>query len=180
MKTDLFQSCGHSWVFQICWHVEWSTLVVLSFRILNSSLSLALFLVMLPKVHLNSHSRMFSSISLHWLLRKIFLSLLAVLWISTFRWIYFFLSPLPFAFLCFSAICKSSSPNHFAFLHFFPLGMVLITAFCTMLWTSVHSSSGTLSDLIPWIYLSLPLYNYKEFDLGHTWMVQWFSLLSSI
>ena len=24
MKTDLFQSCGHCWVFQICWHVECS------------------------------------------------------------------------------------------------------------------------------------------------------------
>ena len=30
--------------------------------------------------------------------------------------------------------------------------------------------SGTLSDLIPWIYLSLPPYNHKGFDLGHTWM----------
>ena len=27
-----------------------------------------------------------------------------------------------------------------------------------------------LSDLIPWIYLSLPLYKCKRFDLGHTWM----------
>ena len=25
MKTDLFQSCGHCWVFQICWHIECST-----------------------------------------------------------------------------------------------------------------------------------------------------------
>ena len=25
MKTDLFQSCGHCWVFQICWHMECST-----------------------------------------------------------------------------------------------------------------------------------------------------------
>ena len=25
MKTDLFQSCGHFWVFQICWHTEGST-----------------------------------------------------------------------------------------------------------------------------------------------------------
>ena len=48
--------------------------------------------------------------------------------------------------------------------------MVLTTASCTMSWTSIHSSSGTLSDLIPWIYLSLPLYNHKGFDLGHTWM----------
>ena len=47
--------------------------------------------------------------------------------------------------------------------------MVLITTSCTMLWTSIHSSSGILSDLISWIYLSLPLYNHKGFDLGHTW-----------
>ena len=24
MKTDLFQSCGQCWVFQICWHIEYS------------------------------------------------------------------------------------------------------------------------------------------------------------
>ena len=29
-----------------------------------------------------------------------------------------------------------------------------------------------LSDLIPWIYVSLPLYNCKGFDLGHTWMAK--------
>ena len=51
------------------------------------------------------------------------------------------------------------------------LGMVLITASCTMLWTSIHSFSITLSDLITWIYSSVPLYNCKGFDLGHTWMV---------
>ena len=28
-----------------------------------------------------------------------------------------------------------------------------------------------LSDLIPFIYLSLPLYSWKRFDLGYTWMV---------
>ena len=25
MKTNLFQSCGHCWVFQICWQIEGST-----------------------------------------------------------------------------------------------------------------------------------------------------------
>ena len=25
MKTDLFQSCGHCWIFQICWHIKCST-----------------------------------------------------------------------------------------------------------------------------------------------------------
>ena len=49
--------------------------------------------------------------------------------------------------------------------------MVLITASCTMLQTSIHSSSDTLSDLIPWIHLSPPLYNHKGFDLYHTWTV---------
>ena len=80
-------------------------------------------------------------------------------------------SPLPFISIIFLAICKASSDNHFTFLHFFFLGMVLIPVSCKMSQTSIRSSSGTFSDLIPWIYLSLPLYNHKGFDLGHTWMV---------
>ena len=32
-----FQSCGHCWVFQICWHIECSTFTASSFRIWNSS-----------------------------------------------------------------------------------------------------------------------------------------------
>ena len=158
MKTDLFQSCGHCCIFQICWHIECTTFTELSFRIWKSSTRipsppLALFVVMIPKAHLTSYSRMsgsrwvitaswlsgswryflyrssvysfylflifsasvrsilflsfiepifawnvpvvsliflkrslvfpillFSSISLHWSLRKSFLSLLAVLW----------------------------------------------------------------------------------------------------
>ena len=35
MKSDLFPSCGHCWVFQICWQSEWSTLTASSFRIWN-------------------------------------------------------------------------------------------------------------------------------------------------
>ena len=63
MKTDLFQSCGHCWVFQICWHIECSTFTASSFRIWNSltgipSPPLALFAGMLSKAHLTSHSRM--------------------------------------------------------------------------------------------------------------------------
>ena len=37
MKTDLLRSCGHWWVFQICWHTQCSTLTASPFRILNSS-----------------------------------------------------------------------------------------------------------------------------------------------
>ena len=87
---------------------------------------------------------LFSSISLHWSLRKAFLSLLVILWNSAFKWVYLSFSPLPLASLLFITIPKASSDNHFAFLHFFFLDMVLITASCTMSWTSVHSSSGTL------------------------------------
>ena len=54
MKSDLYQSCGHCSVFQICWHTECSTFTATSFRIWNSSTGipsppLALFIVMLPK-----------------------------------------------------------------------------------------------------------------------------------
>ena len=168
---DLFQSCGHCWVFQISWHIECSTFIASSFRIWNSSTGipsppLALFIVMLSKAHLTSHSRMslskwvstpswlsglqrsflysysvyschlflissvsvssipflsfiypifawnvpwvsliflkrslvfpillFSSISLHWLLRKAFLSLFAIPWNSAFRCLYLSFSP---------------------------------------------------------------------------------------
>ena len=66
MKTDIFQSCGHCWVFQICWHIECSTLTTSSFRIWNipaviPSPPLILFIEILPKVQLTLHSRMFRS-----------------------------------------------------------------------------------------------------------------------
>ena len=221
MKINLFQSCGHCWVFQICWHIECSTFTASSSRIWNSATGvpsppLALFVVMLSKAHLTSHSRMsgsrsvithrdylghedlflygsvfschlfmissasvrsilflsfivpifawniplisliflkrslvfpillFSSVSLHCSPRKAFLSLLAILWNSAFRWVYLSFSPLPVASL-FPTIYKASSDSHFAFLHFFFLGMVFITTSCRMSQTSIHSSSGTLS-----------------------------------
>ena len=60
MKTDLFQPCGHCWVFQIGLHIEFSILTASLFRIWNSSAGipsppLALFIVMLPKSHLTSY-----------------------------------------------------------------------------------------------------------------------------
>ena len=76
MKTDLFQSCGHCWVFQICWHIECSTFTASSFRIWNSSTRipsppLALSVVMLPKTHLSLHSRMSDS---RWVITALWLS----------------------------------------------------------------------------------------------------------
>ena len=48
------------------------------------------------------------------------------------KWVYLSFSPLPFTSFLFSVICKASSDNHFAFLYFFFLGMVLIPASYTM------------------------------------------------
>ena len=76
MKTALFQSCGHCWVFQICRHIECSILTASFFRIWNSSAGiplppLALFAVMLPKGHLTLHSRVSGS---RWLMTPSWLS----------------------------------------------------------------------------------------------------------
>ena len=184
MKTDLFHSCGHCWVFQICCNIECSSFTAPSFRIWNDGIPAELFQSLkdgaVKLLHLNSHSRMsdyrwmitgsslfeswrsflcnssvyscqlflqyllllqyllaipsasvmsiqflsfiepifawnvplisliflkrslvfpillFSSNSLHWSLRKVFLFLLAILWNSAFRWVYLSLSPFPF------------------------------------------------------------------------------------
>ena len=63
-------------VFQICWHIECSTLTALTFGILNSSAGilsppLAVFVVMFPKAHLTSHSRMSGS---RWVITTLSLS----------------------------------------------------------------------------------------------------------
>ena len=75
-ETDIFQSCGHCWVFQICWHIEYSTFTASSFRIWNNSTGiwsppLALFIVMFPKAHVTSHSRMSAS---RWVMTPLWLS----------------------------------------------------------------------------------------------------------
>ena len=102
MKTDLFQSCSYSWVFQICWHTECSTLTATSFRILNTSAGipsppLALFVVALPKACLTSHSRMPGS-----------------RWVTTPSWLSGSLRPF---FVC---VCSSSVYScHFLIFYFY-------------------------------------------------------------
>jgi len=113
-----------------------------------------------------------SSISLDWSLRKAFLSLLAILWNSAFKWVYLSFSPLPFASLLFTAICVASSENHFAFFAFLFLGgwsWLLFPVQC-------HQLPPIILQAFYQIYsfeslLSLPLHNCKGFDLGHTWIV---------
>ena len=248
MKTALFQSCGHCWVFDICWHIECSTFIASSFRIWNNSTGilsspLALFIVMLPKAHLTSHSRMSGSrwvitplwLSGSWssflynssvyschlflissasvrsipflsfivpifawnipLVSLIFLKKFLLFPIPLFSSIFFvliteegflispcyslelciqmgisFLSPLPLASLLSSAICKASSDNHFAF-PFRGNGFDHHLLHNVMNPLSIVLQTLCLSNRIPWIYLSLPLYNLKGFDFCHTWMV---------
>ena len=75
---------------------------------------------------------LFSSISLHWSLRKAFLSLLPILWNSVFKWYNF-----PFL-LCFSLLFFSQlfvrvpQTASTLCLHFFFWGMVLIPGSCKM------------------------------------------------
>jgi len=96
MKTDLFQSCDHCWVFQICWHIECSTFTALSFRLWNSStripsLPLVLFVVILPKAHLTSHFRMSGS---RWVITPLWLSesLSSFLYNSAYSYHFFLIS----------------------------------------------------------------------------------------
>ena len=56
MKPDLFKSCCHCRVFQICWHIEYSTFIVSSFSIWNSSTGIPS-----PPLNLSQHQGLF-----HW------------------------------------------------------------------------------------------------------------------
>ena len=77
-KTDLFQSYGHCWLFQICGTLpqSGSSFTTSSLRIWNSSTRIpsppiALFIVMLPKAHLTSHFRISGS---RWVITPWYLS----------------------------------------------------------------------------------------------------------
>ena len=65
-KVTFSSSVTTAEFFQICWHIECNSLIPSYFRIWNSSAGipsppLALFVVMLPKIHLTSHSKMSGS-----------------------------------------------------------------------------------------------------------------------
>ena len=79
------------------------------------------------------------------LLKKAFLSLFAILGtLHSDAYIFPFL--LCFSFLFFSQLFLGPPRTAILlFLHFFSMGMVLISVSCTMSLTSFHSSSGTLS-----------------------------------
>ena len=126
MKTDLFQSCGHCWVFQICWHIECSILTASAFRIWNSSTGipsppLALFVVMFPKDHLTSHSRisgywwMITPSWLSGLWRSFCLVLLCILATSSY-YLLLLLGPYHFCVLYCAHLCMKCSHGISSFL----------------------------------------------------------------
>ena len=109
---------------------------------------------------------LFSSISLYWSLRKPFLSLRAILWNSTFKWVYLSFVPLPFTSLLFSAIVRLPQTTILPFCISFSWGWSwsLPPVQCHKP-PSIVLQALCLSNQIPWIYFSLPLYNCKGFDL---------------
>ena len=87
----------HCWVLQICWHIECNTFTVPSFRIWNSSTGipsppLALFVMMLPKAHLTSHSRMSGS---RWVIILSRGHTIMVIWVMKIFFVQFFYVFLP-------------------------------------------------------------------------------------
>ena len=98
--------------------------------------------------------------------------LLAILWNSAFKWVCPSFSPLPLAFFLSQLFVRPPQTTILPFCISFSWGWswslspkqcheplsIILEALC-------------LSDLIPWIYFSLPLYNCKGFDLDYTWLV---------
>ena len=109
-KPTFSLSCDHCWVFQVCWHIDWSTLTGSSLRVLNNSTGipsppLALFIVMLPKAYLTSHSR-----------------ISGYRWVTTSSWLSGTLRPFLYSFSVFSChlfLTSSTSVASLLFLSFY-------------------------------------------------------------
>ena len=96
---------------------------------------------------------LFSSICLHWLLRKAFLSLLVILWFCIQMGISFlFFFAIHFSsFLCYCKLSSFSWQWSWSVppIQFYKCLSIVLQALC-------------LSDITPWIYLSLPLLKHKR------------------
>jgi len=100
-KLTFSSPVANCWVFQICWHIECSTFTESSFRIWNSSAgiplpTLALFIVILPKAHLTSHSRIYDS-----------------RWVTTPSWLSGSLRTILYSSVCFCHLFLIYSACHF-------------------------------------------------------------------
>ena len=114
---------------------------------------------------------LFSPISLLWSLKTAFLSHLAILWNSAFKWVYLSfllcLSLLVFSWLFLRPPQTTILPFCISFSWGWSWSLPLVQCHKS---PSIVLQTLCLSDLILWIYLSLPLYNSKGFDSGHTWI----------
>ena len=123
----------------------------------------------------------FSSISFHCSHKKAFLSLFASLWNSPFSWEYLSISPLRLLLFFSQLFLRPPQTKIFPSCISFSLGwfwsLVLVEGYKLLV---IVLQTLYLPSIIPWIYLSPPLYNHKGFDLGHTEWPGGFSLLSSI
>ena len=144
LRSILYSSSMYSFHLFLISSASSRSLQFLSFIVPIFGWNVPLMFPIFLKRSLVFPSLFFSSVFMHGSLKKTFLSLFAILWNSAFSLVYLSLSPLLLASLLSSAICKASSDNYFAFLLFVFFGMVLFAASCTVLQTSIHSSSGAL------------------------------------
>ena len=129
LRLFWYSSSVYSWyLFLISKSASVRSLLFLSFIVPILTKNVHFVSLIFLKSSLVFRILLFSSISLHCSFNKPFLSLLALHWNSEFSWVYLSLSLLLFASLLSSAIYKASSDNHFAFLHLFFFGVVLVTA----------------------------------------------------
>ena len=136
---NLFQSCGHSRIFQIYWHIECSTFIASSFRILNSSTGipsppLSLLLVMFPKAHLTLYSRMSGS-----------RGVITPLWLSGSLRFFFYGSSM---FSCHLFLISSASLRSIRFLSF----TVPVFAWKVLLVSNFLEEISSLSHSIVFLY----------------------------
>ena len=83
-------------------------------------------------------------------------------WKSAFKWVYLSFSPLVFTSLLFTAICKASPDSHFAFLHFFSVGMMVGgVCYISVLLSKISSLACSLS-----LFLSFSLHQYVQLLLA--------------
>ena len=144
MNIFLYSSSVYSYHLFLISSASVRSILFLSFIVPIFAWNIPLISLIFLKRSLVFSILLFSSISLHWLLRKAFLSLLAILWNFAFRCLYLSfllcLSLLFFSQLFVRPLQTTILPFCISF-----LGVVLITASCTMSWASIHSSSGILS-----------------------------------
>ena len=183
MKIDLFQSYDHCWVCQLCWHTGCSTLTASAFRTWDSSVGiplppLALFVVMFPKAHLTSHSRISGS---RWVDHTIM-----VIWVRPFLYSSFMYS-------CHLFLIASASIRSLLFLSFivltfawniplvFPVFFKRSLVFPILLFSyiSLHCSLKAFLSL-SWVYLSLSLCLFLLFSQLFVRPFQTGTLLSCI